>query len=214
MVPARVENLKYNFNGLLKLNSFEVNNCCSVIKFTWDPPSNYNETVIDHYEVTVQVGSGIQRINVINAEWTFIPSELPELDELVEATHLSVDVSVSAVDICGQNGSSTLKNIDVFCRHDLGADPTCSIAAVILDGIKSIIMIFLGLGILICTYTCIKCFRRAHVSAESLAKKESPQGQDMLPKTASSQTAPPHALSTSLPNLSQPATVSIALSQQ
>jgi hypothetical protein len=136
VIPARVENLKYyNFNGLFKLNNSKVN--CSVIKITWDPPSNYNETVIDHYEVTV----GSQHVSALNTEYTFIPSD-SELLELASlnvyysvATNLSdsveeINISVSAVDICGQIGtSSTLQNIEseLFCyRHNLDEAPCSS----------------------------------------------------------------------------------------
>ena len=128
MVPARVENLKYNrdFNGLFKDNSSDSEVNCSVVKITWDPPSNYNETAIDHYEVTVHVGPGNQHvINVINTEWTFIPSdhELASLAIYSVATNLLVEdiqfnVSVSTVNICGQNGTAnTIQITELICYH-------------------------------------------------------------------------------------------------
>ena len=158
VVPAKVQNLNSyrshrNFNNLFKLNSFKVN-CSSVIKITWDPPSNYNETVIDYYKVTVHVGPGTQHniINVTNTEWTFIPSELPGLVSLYYvhvhrynrvATNLSVDVSVSAVDICGRNGTSDtytlpINKSDLFCYG-----PNLFAIIIIITIIYTMIIVFL-----------------------------------------------------------------------
>ena len=154
VVPARVENLKiynHDFKGLVKDNSSDSEVNCSVVKITWDPPSNYNETAIDHYEVAVLVGPGIQHIiiNVINTEWTFTPSD-SELASLAVATNLSLEdiqfnVSVSAVDICGQNGTSNAIQITKFCHRD----PTSSDLELIPIILVSFITIFTIILILI-----------------------------------------------------------------
>ena len=174
MVPARVENLKYDhdFNGLFKDNSSDSEVNCSVVKITWDPPSNYNETAIDHYEVTIHVGSGIQHINVINTEWTFIPSVYIKM-----ATNLSVNVSVSAFDICGQNGTSSTLPInigsDLFCcdRRDPTIDAMNSYCCAIPCGVLTIIVI---VGLVIVLSGMSYCNRRTLPCKLIITKAYSP----------------------------------------
>ena len=166
VVPARVENL--NYTKFIKHNSKVLQ--CSSVKITWDPPSSYNETVIDHYEVTIHVGPGIRHniINVTNTEWTFTPSALHELvsldvyryNRVTINLNLSVDISVSAVDIYGRSGiSNTLQNIDLFCKG-----PNL-FAIIITITIICTIMFLILLGIIILLsciiYYLIKRFKRA-----------------------------------------------------
>ena len=179
VVPARVENLNYNIKlkGLFKHNSKVLRMQCSSVNITWDPPSSYNETVIDYYnlKVTVHVGPGIRHnyiINVTNTEWTmsFIPSELYKLVFLdvywynrvtINHINLSVDVNVSAVDIYGRSGiSNTLQNIDLFCKG-----PNLFVIIIITITIICTIVFLILLGIIILLsciiYYLIKRFKRA-----------------------------------------------------
>ena len=125
VTPTRPKSLNYSWESDISssINISESNidiQSCNAIKIYWDPPSNHKETMVDHYELIV----GTQHMVVIDTEWIFIPrlADLRFLSEESYAT-LVLNVSVSAVDNCGQKGEpSTLHNIHLTCnntQHDL-----------------------------------------------------------------------------------------------
>ena len=144
VIPTRPENFKY-IDVNCSINSLwpSVANTthmvfCSAKKLIWDPPSNYNETIIDHYELTV----GIQRVNVTNTEWIFIPSD-DEMTFSEYAMPMEINASVLAVDICGQIGIATaIIIIKPFCSsrvHDPDIYKTSTQAGVVTVAVVMVV---------------------------------------------------------------------------
>ena len=139
VTPALPENLNYiQENDIRSSTNNSASECvmsCSAIKFYWDPPNNHNETVIDHYELTI----GTQHVTVMDTEWIFIPN----MTDLLFLTEL-YNVSVLAVDICGQKGIPSILHMhkeDSFCGYQCGLCHTANYNSSYIVLIMSAIMI-------------------------------------------------------------------------